>query len=158
KLKELETKISEAKAAKKQSKWTLRGLEKEKLNIKQELLDIVIGICQNKIKDLDDLIASNGDPSVISDCILKKKELEDARQRLLDNNGLREYYQDLLNPKIAENQYSNQLGSKQPFLVAFTSQDKEILESQILPTLRDLFAMAEESIKGGKFNQGAFNK
>lgn len=74
------------------------------------------------------------------------------------DNEKKEHYQNLLNPKIAKNQYPNQVNSRRPDVAAFTKSDKILLEETILPTLRDLFEMASESIKSGKLDPTAFSQ
>lgn len=53
--------------------------------------------------------------------------------------------------------YKKQI-TQPPALSPFTPEDGALLESEVLPTLRDLYAMAKEGVEGGRFNPQAFSR
>lgn len=73
--------------------------------------------------------------------------------------GNRDFYMDALDTKIIDNQYYKETNKPAPPLVAFTPADKKMLENEVLPTLRNLFEMAQASLQEeGKFDSTQFAK
>lgn len=85
---------------------------------------------------------------------LKDSVKEDERNRaemirqmflgLMDVKRQKESYREWLDPRIEANQYPPQ-GAPEPRVKAFTEKDKEALQCEVIPTLRELYFMASES-------------
>ena len=140
-------------------KWTAVVFEKEMHKHKKELYKITTETCQEKIDGLDKKITAakaKNDLASVDTLEKEKNELQILLNGLWKNIDFSVYCRDISNPKISQNQYAKELGIKPPEVAAFTDEDKALLKNVILPTLRELFTMAEASVKTGKLNPAAF--
>ncbi len=140
-------------------KWDVVVLEKEKQRHKQALYKVTTETCQQNIEEMDKKITAakaNNDLTLADSLEKKKNELQTLLNGLWKKIELSEHSHDVCNPKILRNQYAKELGIKPPEVAAFTYEDKALLRNVILPTLRELFTMADASVKTGKLNPAVF--
>jgi Putative nucleotidyltransferase DUF294/Putative nucleotidyltransferase substrate binding domain len=131
-------------------------LENKFNQLKEEESKLGMSFREAMLKSEIEIKRLEGDPKAKKDLEIQKSKLKELEAK----NGIKEFYEDRLikeYPKIAANQFYKETKGKTPRTQAFTMKDTESLQTNILPTLRELLSKVQQSLKSdGTFDPKAF--